>query len=56
MQHTPDRDTGELIAMTGNYLKVHLPWQEGLAGTMINLTLDMENSYDSNLRGKWVVS
>ncbi len=56
VQHTPDSATGELIAMTDNYLKVHLPWQDGLAGTMINLTLEMKHSHDSILRGRIVES
>ncbi len=52
VQHTPDAATGDLIAMTGNYLKVHLPWQEDLAGTMADLTLEADELHDSVLRGR----
>ncbi len=52
VQHTPDAATGDLIAMTGNYLKVHLPWQEGLAGTMVDVILEKKGPHGSILRGK----
>lgn len=39
IENTPERNTGNLIAMTGNYLKVHLKEKKDLCGSMVHLVV-----------------
>ncbi len=42
IENTPDRATGNLVAMTGNYLKLHLQGEKNLCGSMVHLVMEPE--------------
>ncbi len=44
IENTPERNTGDLIAMTGNYLKVHLNGPKDLCGSMVDLVMKPEDN------------